>query len=242
MTVSNHETEHEHNVRLEVDKSRFPADADLSEHELDWGLFHCGMSYNITPRIQVTLLNQELIEDKKVFKYREKIEEEAAKLVDRVCPAEIEINKICLDNYQKLFVQMYEYFQKHLVKELERVGERLAFELHTLNERGEERETDIGIILDEEAKVLRKRLLTAKGRVPNSQQDNFRQENEKFLGKCFEAFAELEKKKKKLNKTELVKIVFDRYSNPHQTLRRKLNDLGLSFEEVLHKYSEQKLT
>jgi hypothetical protein len=130
-------------------------------------------------------------------------------------------------------------FEKHLAGELERVVKRLAFEVHTLNERGEERETSLKIILHEEEKELRKRLLSAKGRVPIKHQDDFKPQKEKFINECLQGLDELTKSKKNINRHQLAKILF-RDENPFQSLRRKLKNFDVSFEEILQKYSEQK--
>lgn len=229
------ETEHKHDVMIDFSGEVTP-EIDLSEYELDTGGFFCGLFYYVTPQVNVTLRKKELKEDKNVKEYIEQIESRAKSNVD---PQEIEANKIRLDNHQNLFSQLTNYLEMHLTEEIKRVVDRLTFEIHTLNDKGGEREESIKIILYEEEKELRKRLLTTKGRTPINQQSDFEEEREKFLEECLQSLKKLDNSRKKLNKSQLAESLF-RDLNPLQSLRRKLKVVDLSFEEILEKYNEQK--
>ncbi len=221
-----------------LDTSKIAPNMDLSEYEIDLThLSHCcDLHYKIEPKIQVTLINKEVIEDKEVESFKNKILKESDKLAKdwEYKPEEMDWN-----SHKKLFNKMQSYLEKHLSEELKRVVERLAFEIHILNESSEVRENQISIMLSEEETELRKRLETPKGRKPLIYQSDFKIEKKKFVENCFKSFREFEKNETKINQTKLAESLF-RDSNPHQSLRRKFKTFNLTFNDILQKYTEQK--
>ncbi len=236
---------HKHEVIIDVDKSRFPPETDFSEYEYDPTSWFCGLFYSVTPQVKVTLANKKIVEDKETLKLIKKVSNNAVKGSKELAESdEKESNDEKLKNHTLLFNKISEYFQEHLANEIKRVVERLEFEAHLLNDRADERESGISIMLEAEERELRKRLPTAKGRVPLKQQEKYNSEKANFIEYCLEGLTKLETRKKKLNKTQLAEILVEglKDSNPLQSLRRKLNLFELSFDEILQIYTEQKLT
>ena len=128
--------------------------------------------------------------------------------------------------------------EKHLQRELERIGERLAFEVHALDERGDARDTNLKFVLEEEETELRKRLPTLKGRVPNKERSDFGRVKIDFKESSLKILAQLESTGSRLNKSQLAKKMF-RSDNPLLLLNRKLNEFDLTFEQILEEYREQ---
>lgn len=232
--------EHIHKVIFDVDESRFPPGADLSEYELDFASLFCGLFYAIKPQVKVKLTGKEINEDKEIQKLIKKVSDEAIKGNKELEElGEKEANEQRLKNHSNLFNRINEYFQEHLTESIKRVVERLEFEAHLLNDRADERESGITIMLEEEEKELRKRLPTAKGRVPIKQRSDFNILKQDFIYECKKILEELESKKAKLNKNQLAKKMF-RGDNPLLLLNRKLKGFDLTFDEILQEYIEQK--
>jgi hypothetical protein len=214
----------------------------MDEKEEDLAFYVCGIFYDVKPRVQVSLVKNELIEDIEIKEYRQQIDNNAKKFVDRVSSREIEWNEKVMENHEKLFAEMKKYFEDHLTAELKRTAKRLVKEVHTSDLRGEQRDINIRLLQENEEKELRKRIPAAKGRVPIKAHDSFKSEKEEFIKQCIRGFEELEKRKKKINKTQLSEILVEGLidTNPLQTLRRKLKKFDLTFEEIFKEYTEQK--
>lgn len=238
--VSEEGDNHKHRLILDVDKELHKPGVDPSEYEIDYGGLFCGIFYNVVPTVQVTLIKKDLTENAEVEKKIAQIENKALdeNLVEMI-GAEVKANHRRLNGHKKLFTQMTKYFEDHLTSELKRVAERLAMELHSLNDRGEEREISLNLILDDENREIRKRLPANKGRVPIKERNDYQKLRYKFLSDSVSILKDLEAKKAKLNKSQLAKKMF-RGDNPLLLLNRKLKDFELTFEAILQKYSEQK--
>jgi hypothetical protein len=232
--------EHIHEVFYDIDVSKLPSDTDLSENEFEFGFLFCGLTYTVKPQINITLKNKEVIDDKKTLTFIKKIADEAVnENLELEEFGEREKNEQKLENHINLFEKISDYFQEHLGEALKRTVERLEIESHLLNDRTDERESGIAIMLVEEESELRRRLPIVKGRVPTKQRKDYKPLKSKFITDCEKILTELDSKKTRLNKNQLAKKMF-RGDNPLLLLNRKLKDFELTFDEILQKYIEQK--
>lgn len=233
---------HIHQIVYDVDVSKLPPETDFSEYEIDLASYpFCGLFYRIKPQIEVKLTNQEVIEDKDTLKLINKTAEDAVKSNKELAElGEKEANQQKLKNVKNLFTDFNGYFKGHLTEVITRTVKSLEFEAYLLNERADERESSIKIMLEEFEKELRKRLPTPKGRIPTKQRSDFSKLKRDFIGKCLKSFEELKLKQAKLNKNQLAKKMF-RGDNPLLLLNRKLKDFDLSFEEIMEKYMNKNL-
>jgi hypothetical protein len=232
--------DHIHKVIIDVDESKVPPEANLSEYEFDLASIFCGLYYSINPKVEVKLKNQEIIEDKDTLKLINKTAKDAVKDNKELAESgEKEANEQKLKNIENLFADFNGHFQEYLTEVIKTSVEKLEYEAYLLNERADKRESSIKIMLEEFEKELRKRLPTAKGRVPTKQRNDFNLLRSNFINECKKILAELESKKARLNKNQLAKKMF-RGDNPLLLLNRKLKDFDLTFEEILQKYIEQK--
>lgn len=147
-----------------------------------------------------------------------------------------------LREQEDLFLSLVSQYENNLKRELRAILSHLYHEVFAARKGGEVRKMLISNLVSVKERNMRERMPTQKGRVPIKQQNDFEVEKERFLNECFENLEELEKRKLKLNKTQLAEILVEglKTTNPLQSLRRKFQTFDLSFEEVLRRYTEQK--
>lgn len=234
---------HTHSIIIDVDKSKFPQGTDFSSWEYDPGEILCGLFFKISQKVKAVVGKSKFADDRKTQNLLEQATEEACSISEdlRETMNEKERSALRLENYTKQLYRLEAYLQKHLKDELERVSERLVFEAHIADERGEKRAESIRIFLEQEESALRRRLRTPKGRVPVKERSDFFIVKRDFLEHSFTILQELESEGARLNKSQLAKKMF-RSDNPLLLLNRKLKDFNLTFEEIMQQYSEQKST